>query len=275
MITKNLITERAKELEIPATNYFSLAVSLLSLEKIYEKLPKRVLLMNQSELSVMSSKERILPAVVLGVTEEISSEIVASIIEETLTKQGLTVSTEILENGVKAGVTAEDIYTSIFFKLNIRELKDITSEELILHDITANDRTFTISTYPAEQLLLIDLTEILEKLELINDMSHYRRAYEILSSMAINGRRIREGLIGAFSDKKLSADRVNMIESFADYKYMKNKWKAYKRQNKKSDMELNDIIDCLIRFLRPIITSIESGQMFLGDWMPQLKRFLD
>lgn len=275
MITKNLIIERAKELEIPTANYFSLAASLLSLEKINEKLPKRVLLMNQTELSVMASKERILPAVILGVTDEITPEIVSSIIEETLSKNGLIVSTEILDSGVKAGVTIDDIYTSIFFKLNVKDLKDVSSEQIVLYDITANDRTFTIGTYPVENLLLFDLIEILDKLELINDMGHYQRTYDILSSMAINGRRIREGLLNAFSGKRLTLDRVNMIEDFANYKYMKNKWKAYKRQNKKSEIELSDSIDCLIRFLRPIISSIETGQMFLGDWMPQLKRFLD
>ena len=68
---------------------------------------------------------------------------------------------------------------------------------------------------------------------------------------------------------------MDMLAGYGNYTYMKRKWKVELRQKKKSEPEWSDVNKCLVNFLRPIWEAMEKNMVFLGDWMPQLKRFLD
>mgnify|MGYP004442801157 FL=1 len=108
-------------------------------------------------------------------------------------------------------------------------------------------------------------------------MDRYYEVYEILSSYPINGRKVKETLNESFKDMDRSAllKRVNIIRDYGSYTYMKKKWKVVLRQKKTSEPQWQDVINCLYSFLNPIVDSMIKNTVFLGDWMPQLKRYLD
>ena len=139
------------------------------------------------------------------------------------------------------------------------------------------NRSVIVLTNPKEEELSKHLVEIIEKLELINDMDHYLFAYEILTSNPINGRKVKERLEEMLVEKgiKIDSTRIDMLLAYRDYTYMKRKWKVELRQKKKSEPQWSDVNDCIINFLKPIWKAMEDKVIFLGDWMPQLKRFLD
>ena len=108
-------------------------------------------------------------------------------------------------------------------------------------------------------------------------MDHYMNAYEILIANPINGRKVKDRLAELVREKNITVDdtRIKMLSSYSDYTYMKKKWKVELRQKKKSEPEWSDVNKCIMNFLEPIWEAMEKNMVFLGDWMPQLKRFLD
>ena len=140
-----------------------------------------------------------------------------------------------------------------------------------------DNRSVDVLTNPKEEELTKHLLEIIEKLELINDMDHYLNAYEILTTNPVNGRKVKDRLAESLRDKNIAVDatRIQMLKGYTDYTYMKKKWKVELRQKKKSEPRWSDVNICLMNFLVPIWEAMEANLVFLGDWMPQLKRFLD
>lgn len=138
------------------------------------------------------------------------------------------------------------------------------------------DRRFTCRAYPRERLLVEALLEILLKMELLTDLSPYDTAYQLLRSGPIDGRHLREGLWDALFEQQLTLDekRLNMLLNYRDYPYMRKKWKAYLRGVKKDGPAWEDVIDLIGRFLTPLWDALCRDEVFFGDWMPDLERFL-
>ena len=121
------------------------------------------------------------------------------------------------------------------------------------------------------------MLEIIKKLELINEMDHYYDALEIISKYPINGRKFKEMLQQALisNNIEITRKRLDTIKGYSDYTYMKKKWKVELRQKKRSEPSWTDTLECLMKFLEPIWDCMETNMVFIGDWMPQIKRFLD
>ena len=68
--------------------------------------------------------------------------------------------------------------------------------------------------------------------------------------------------------------RVEEILSYRDYPYMKKLWQRYLRQQKKKTPSFEDVMELLAKFLPPIWEAVCRDEVFIGDWMPELLRFL-
>ena len=56
---------------------------------------------------------------------------------------------------------------------------------------------------------------------------------------------------------------------------MKKRWKSQSRRKREYYPQWEQVVVLLGTFFTPIFDSIINNEIFLGDWMPQLKRFLD
>ena len=65
------------------------------------------------------------------------------------------------------------------------------------------------------------------------------------------------------------------ILSYREYPYMKKRWEKHLRKQKKTTPQWEEIMDILEVFLTDIWNSICRDEVFFGDWMPDLGRFLD
>lgn len=131
--------------------------------------------------------------------------------------------------------------------------------------------------YPAELILTEQLFIILKNMELIPEMHAYDRVYQILNSDAVDGRHIRE-LLFEFCTKEeipFQEERVTEILSYRDYTYMRKRWEKYLRHRKRKEPSWNEVMELLEKFLPRIWTSLCEDEIFFGDWMPELGRFLD
>ena len=139
------------------------------------------------------------------------------------------------------------------------------------------DTEFTYLEYPYENILAENLILILKNMELIPDMGAYEAVFHILKQEPVNGRHIREMLTDACGQGAIEPkeERVAEILSYRDYPYMKKRWEKYLRKQKKTTPQWEEIMDILEVFLTDIWNSICRDEVFFGDWMPDLGRFLD
>lgn len=284
MINRLGIKEKAEKLNIPFKNLLSAAVSELIIEQLANgRYCNELYLCNYNEFNSDVYKDLCITNIyyeyVKDLDEKMAVLYMRDILKEIISKaatEGFAVTGSVDENKIVLKITVDEMYVPLYLHFRKHGASQ-EPEKITLHLIAYENRTVDVLINSKEEELSKHLLEIIEKLELINDMDHYMTAYEILISNPVNGRKVKDRLYSLLQEKNIAIDdtRIKMLESYGDYTYMKKKWKVELRQKKKSDPQWSDVNKCLMNFLTPIWDAMEKNMVFLGDWMPQLKRFLD
>lgn len=140
-----------------------------------------------------------------------------------------------------------------------------------------NNDQLRLNSYPMEFAAADCLFEIIEKLELINEMDNYMKLYLILKNQTLDGRKVQLELLEKCSEKglEISQRRLKILLGYRGYAYMIKKWKAYlKRENKKCP-KWEEVVHMIEVFLSPIWKMMCEDLIFIGDWMPEISRFLE
>ncbi len=140
-----------------------------------------------------------------------------------------------------------------------------------------NNDVLKLKAYPMEHVVVECIFEIMEKLELINDMSYYQRLYSILKKQTLDGRKVQLQLLDKYERRNLKPRNRSMtlLLGYKKYAYMKKKWKAYLKSENRKNPEWEEVMDMLEHFLAPIWEMLCSDMIFIGDWMPELARFFE
>jgi hypothetical protein len=284
MINKGNIKEKSEQLNIPFKNLLSAAVCEIVIELLANgKYCNELYLCNSAEFKSDVYKDLCISNIYYEYVRDLDDKMailyMRDILKEIMAKgalEGMVVNGSVGETGIILKITIDDMYIPInlYFK---KHGASHEPEKITLELIAYGNRKVDVLINPKEEELSKHLLEIIDKLELINNMDHYYGAYEILTSNPVNGRKVKDRLNELVKEKDIVIDdtRLNMLKSYGDYTYMKRKWKVELRQKKKSEPQWSDVNNCLINFLSPIWDAMEKNMVFLGDWMPQLKRFLD
>lgn len=136
---------------------------------------------------------------------------------------------------------------------------------------------FTYNMFPPEEYLALAFYEVIRDLELIIDMSWYKEIYEMLRKEPLVGRKVWESLNRLIKEYPIPSleKRLDTIAGYKDYGYMKKRWKSQSRRKKESYPRWEDVVALMVQFLTPIFEGILKDEIFLGDWMPELERYLD
>ncbi len=142
---------------------------------------------------------------------------------------------------------------------------------------TNNNRQIKINCFPSEYVVTEKFLEIIEKLELINDLSCYMDIYEIMKKEILSGRKVWELLYQGCKDRNIQVEekRFDMLKSYQTSRYMEKKWKAYLRREKRQQPGWNEMTDLLFRFFSVLWEHMCQNIIYLGDWMPELGRCID
>lgn len=284
MINRLQIKEKSEQLNIPFKNLLAAAVAEIIIEVLANgKYCNELYLCNGNEFNIDVYRDLCITNIYYEYAKDIDDKMAIlykrDILKEIMAKASLeafAVNGNVDDKGISLKITVDDMYIPLYIFLN-KHKGAIEPEKLTIKLTAYENRQVDVLTNPKEEELVKHLLEIIEKLELINNMDHYMNAYEILSTTPVNGRKIKDNLYRQLTERHIVIDhsRMNMLESYGNYTYMKNKWKVELRQKKKSDPAWSDVNKCLVNFLKPIWEAMEQNLIFLGDWMPQLKRFLD
>ena len=146
-----------------------------------------------------------------------------------------------------------------------------------LHPFLEEDRSVEYLHYPMEGILAEHFIRIMRDMELINDMGSYYILYELLSKEMNSSRKVTEQIESLAKEQKipLKKERFEMFEGYQSSSYMKKKWKSYLKREKKKTPSFEEVMKVMIAYYRPIWDSLTEGNYYLGDWMPELMRYLD
>lgn len=128
-----------------------------------------------------------------------------------------------------------------------------------------------------ERKVAEDLGYILEFLELNNEMDRYLSLFQTLKDTNLDGMHIFKLLKEYCNEKSVSItpERMDMLEGYGNYTYMKRKWKRELRRHKDVSHPWEEVIGRVVSFGKPLWTAICEDRPFVGDWMPNLGRFLE
>lgn len=146
-------------------------------------------------------------------------------------------------------------------------------EEKIIENALSEKISYCMFT--SEEYLSRSFYRIIEDLELIYSLSWYQDSYDILTEKVVEGRRVSQSLGQLLLENAipLLEERLDIISSFEDYEYMEKRWENYRKGE--SCPEWGQVIELLVRFFAPIFEMTQKDEIFIGDWMPQLGRYLD
>lgn len=146
-----------------------------------------------------------------------------------------------------------------------------------LHPFLEEERSVEYLHYPMEGILAEHFIRIMRDMELINDMGSYYILYELLSKEMNSSRKVTEQMESLAKEQKipLKKERFEMFEGYQSSSYMKKKWKSYLKKEKKKTPSFEEVMKVMIAYYRPIWDSLAEGNYYLGDWMPELMRYLD
>lgn len=146
-----------------------------------------------------------------------------------------------------------------------------------LHPFLEEERSVEYLHYPMEGILAEHFIRIMRDMELINDMGSYYILYELLSKEMNSSRKVTEQIESLAKEQKipLKKERFDMFEGYQSSSYMKKKWKSYLKKEKKKTPSFEEVMKVMIAYYRPIWDSLAEGNYYLGDWMPELMRYLD
>lgn len=178
---------------------------------------------------------------------------------------------------VKIVATFGQIQVPICIQLKLLDNKRLEPSKSELHLCMQNNFYITYLQYPFEMIVADYFAEILQKMELINDMSIYQEIFTVIKKETLIGRKVQEQIMQMCEAHKviLNEKLFETILSYRNYSYMKKKWKAYLRNEKKEVPMWTDVIDSFEKFFQPIWNMLVSDTIFIGDWMPELQRYLD
>lgn len=178
---------------------------------------------------------------------------------------------------IGTGSRVEFQYDGMYFPLEIRIRNrsdfypEMTSYAFFDPDIDQID----LRVYPKENQAADYIMEIMEKLELINDMEVYLYLYRFAKETSLSARDVCMVIEEGEKDKKPTWHSFEIFSSYSKNTYMKKKWKVLLRRHKLKEPTWEDTMSLMTKFIEPLWASITKGELFFGDWMPELGRYLE
>lgn len=180
------------------------------------------------------------------------------------------------ENRVRFELSIDNMKIPVHLVIQKAPKTSAFTKEKRLKLTLQGEREVTYLEYPIEDKVAELSFNILDKLELLGEMEMYIDLYDLLITEPVEGRKVVESLSQKCGGKKgFDMARFEKLRSYRDYPYMQKKWKRLTKRTKRKDLSWKDVHVLIIRFLEPIYKAYVNEEVFFGDWMPDIARFLD
>ena len=176
---------------------------------------------------------------------------------------------------VKAAIASVRVPVKIKLQPVLQDRLNAYEKEMRL--FINNSKKVLVKCYPSEYTVSEKFLEIIVKLELLSDLSCYMDIYDILKKEALSGRKVCEILNEECGKKniKIEEHRFELLMAYRTSSYMERKWKSFLRHEKKKEPLWKDVIDLFEQFFAVIWKNMCQNIIYLGDWMPEIGRYID
>lgn len=136
--------------------------------------------------------------------------------------------------------------------------------------------SFTYFHYPKEAEVAEDLFKIFNELELIGDIGVYDRVAKAVTTLPLDGKLVWSILDGEFKAKGKTPDLgvIEIVKGYTGNSYLRKTWDKYNKRQDNESFEWKKVITVIQIFATPLWDALENDRVFIGDWMPELGRFL-
>ena len=281
------IKMKSEELDIPFANILSgyaieVAVAMISASSYGDEL----WLCNYKDLGIDVYKKK--PSLALSYKYQGKKELVdfcqqlCSDLVKKYEEEGFTIKEQEsgpAEKGIRISLELllEDMYVPLVVDVEKILTSHLFPREETLRLLMENNKAVTLKLYPIEQMVALHLSEMIKQLELINQMEHYMELYDILKKYPIEGRKVKDEMVRLCEEMKIFTDEkaYSLWVTYYDYTYMKKKWKVLLRQQKREEPTWQEAFLLIKKFFEPIWQAVCREEVFFGDWMPEIERFLE
>ncbi len=131
--------------------------------------------------------------------------------------------------------------------------------------------------FSKEEYLSRGFYEIISNLEQIDNVSWYKEIYDIIIKEVVEGRKVSQIFESLLLVETISSidQRLDIIKNLENNKLMKKRWKSQSRCERVMYPQWDQVIKLLVKFFTPILEGVLKGEIFIGDWMPQIGRYLN
>lgn len=289
LLNDKFIRQRSEELQIPYENLFVASV----LEEIVQKISnsdyaQNFWMKNSENLNLENYRKKVDLSLSFYVKDsnqfhykkadigKLFAELFRNYKKEAI-YWNYHITTDLNKIYIDVVATLSSLKVPVKIKLEPVIQENLTAYSKDIQLFSNNNQKIKIYCYPSEYVITEKFLEIIKKLELLNDMSCYLAIYEILKKDILSGRRVWELLQEGCAKEKIAIDekRFQLLLSYRTSKYMEKKWKACLRHEKRKQPQWNAVLDVMERFFGVIWDHMCRNVVYLGDWMPELGRYID
>ncbi|MCR4611280.1 MAG: hypothetical protein K5644_05220 [Lachnospiraceae bacterium] len=281
MLNPNLIKKKSKELDIPFDNLLMGCCLEELLVFISENNRDDLWLINDRSLGLESYKRGFNDTLIAAYNGEDDMETFMRKLSLSVVSYfmnlGVKVKTEFLaDNHIQFLLQILNMEVPVILVVQAPREVNTFPREKSFNLSLENAKAVHYMEYPLEEKAAELAFDILDKLELLNEMHEYIDLYDLLKAETVEGRKVEESLSGKCKEKPgFDMARFEKLQSYSNYTYMKKKWKRLKRATKRNDLEWEEVHGLVVKFLEPIYKAIVDEEVFFGDWIPEIARFLD
>ena len=285
MMNEAAIKVRSRELEIPFANLVCACVLEDALARIAESTDSdRLWLGNPTELGLERYKRKKTNRLEYYYSKQEEAYDVEALLEQYFREEqgtGIQWNWNLEREQEKISVrmraklgTMEVPVTLIFHETDTEHLTPLEWEFRLCMQ---NNERVNCKLYPWEYIVAKDFAEIIEKLELIHDMSSFWELHGIIHRESLNARIVQEQLVRLCEEHHVIPEkkRMTILMGYRDYSYMKKRWARYLKAEKMTSPTWDEVMSDIETFFEPIWRMLLDDTIFIADWMPELQRFLD
>ena len=288
----NIVKEKAKQLDIPLVNLLAGSLLELCVRRIATSTYGEVMWLENGDIlgakqykkgynltlcySYIEDEHRNDPDKPSGKFDEETKKLLVEVLCPTLETEDITWKSKIRENELLITATLGEMAVPLVVRITPRIRGDFYPQQRELRLLMENNMTIEYMHFPYEWTLAHHYVNLMEKMELLPETEYYIEMYDIVSRETVDGRKVREYLLAQLEGRSIAREesRLEIIKGYANLRYMKAKWKVLLRQKKRTEPSLEDALEVISSFFGPLWHSICTNEVFFGDWMPQLRRYL-
>lgn len=277
-LSVRLIRQKSKQLNIPYQNLLVGCAREWMLEQIVSvSIKEAILIQRVSLLEPNAYKTGVYNTLYLAVEESMfDEEKVTILMKEAFEELSYQVDKGDDQYKVRVIVPVDQLGIPIDLYITKTLGKRDHMQKISLRLCYENERRLEISCCNSEAELAYFLWLCLEKMELLSDMTVLDSIYAYLKSRQIDGRYLQSCIeeqldISGFT---LTNDILVLFYKSMKSKILRQRFQGYLHAHKRRDIKYEQIVDLMEKAYHPVLEACLKEEIFLGDWMPEVERYL-